>query len=328
MRKIIVTGSTGFVGQWLTEKLIRLGHEVIIPVRNLEKAKDLIELGAIAESYDLTNKSSVESVFLKHKPDSVFHLAGLIGYTKEMRQAMYKANVIGTQNIVDACLSKGVDRLVYISSVVAIGAGQRPSQILNENSKYNVKKYDFGYFETKKEAEEIVMAACKDKGLNAVTLNPSTIYGPGDAAKGSRKTQLKVAKGKLPFYTAGGASIIHIKDLIDATITAWEKGQSGERYILSGENITIKKLFSIIAKSNNVSAPKIRLPRFVLLLAARICNLLGKKSPVSVENAYIATMYHWFDNNKAVNALGLNITPAETTINDSIQWARQNGYLD
>src|SRR5690606_17288303 len=119
---------------------------------------------------------------------------------------------------------------------------------------------NLGYFETKRKAEIIVRSAAEKKELDAVILNPSTIYGAGDAKKGSRRTQLKVAQGRLPFYTSGGVSIIAVKDVVDATYQAWQTGKSGERYILSGENITIKNLFTLIAGAANVKPPSIYLP--------------------------------------------------------------------
>ena len=329
-KKALITGATGFVGSWLTKRLIKDGYDVIAPVRNIKKAQELNSEGATLEPYSLTDSKSINSIFKKHQPDIVFHLAGYIAYKKEERQKMYEANVTGTQNIVSACTKYKTSKLIYMSSVVAIGAGQNKNDVLDEMSPFNVGQYDFGYFETKKEAESIVMAAHKKEGLHAICLNPSTIYGPGDMLKGSRKAQLKAAKGKMPFYPKGGVSIIHIEDLISAVMASITKAKPGERYILSGENISLKELFSIISKAAKVQPPKIGLNRPVMLTIAYLfkgLGILGIKAPLSVENAYIASMYHWFDNTKATNTLGLVTRPAEEIIKESVLWAKEHSLI-
>lgn len=326
----LITGATGFVGSWLTKRLIKEGYQVVAPVRNIKKAESLKKLGVILEEYSLTDSKSVSTTFKKHQPQLVFHLAGYIGYKKTERQKMYEANVIGTQNIVSACLESKVEKLIYMSSVVAIGAGQNKNDILDEQSPYNVSQYNFGYFETKKEAEDIVMSAHKKYNLHTVCLNPSTIYGPGDMLKGSRKAQLKAAKGKLPFYPEGGVSIIHINDLVDAVIASIMKAKPGERYILSGENISLKELFNFITEAAKVKPPRIALGRKAMLAIAyafKPLALLGAKAPLSIENAYIASMYHWFDNTKATHQLGLVTRPAKETLQESVDWAKKNGLI-
>jgi dihydroflavonol-4-reductase len=244
---------------------------------------------------------------------------------------MERINVGGTANVIEACLTKKVRRLVYLSSVTAVGAGFTPDQVLNENSEYNVKELDLGYFETKHQAEILVKRAHEQKNLDCVILNPSTIYGEGDAKKGSRKTQVKVAQGNFKFYTSGGVSIVAVEDVVSAILSAWKKGRSGERYILSGENITIEELFKIIAEEAGVPAPHTKMPNFVLFLLGRIGDTMerfGLKGSLSTENAWTATMYHWFDNTKAKKELDFSPRPARAAIHNSVSWMKKNGLLD
>ncbi|MCB0406605.1 MAG: NAD-dependent epimerase/dehydratase family protein, partial [Bdellovibrionales bacterium] len=239
--KVFITGATGFVGGCLAKKLIEQGHQVTALVRNPAQCLELKSLGVELKVGDVTQLSSFESFI--NSETTVFHLAGVIGYSKAQRQLMNQVNIEGTRNVVSAVKKTNAQRLVYMSSVVAIGASKDGSHPLDENSNYDIKNLNLGYFETKRIAEEIVLSAAHINDIDAVALNPSTIYGAGDAKKGSRKTQLKVARGEFPFYTSGGVSIIAIEDVIAATLKAWDVGRSGERYILDGDNITIHELF-------------------------------------------------------------------------------------
>lgn len=327
-KKILITGASGFLGSWVARELIRQGHDLSVLHR---KGSDLSELEGLKYTSclgDVTDFASVEAAC--EGKEVVYHLAGVIGYSKDLRPLMDKVNVGGTGNIVKACLQQKVQRLIYMSSVVAIGASFDGKIPLNESSHYNLKSLNLGYFETKRIAEELVVNAHKEKGLEAIILNPSTVYGPGDAKKGSRKTQLKVARGEFPFYTSGGVNIIHVKDLVSAAIHAMEMGKPGERYILGGENILIKDLFRMIAEAAGVKPPRIHLPNAILHGMGAVGDFLkrfGLRGPISSENAWTSTMYHWFDSTKAQKELGLTITPALQSIADSVGWSREHGLL-
>jgi dihydroflavonol-4-reductase len=328
MSKVVVTGANGFVGAWLVRGLIAQGHEVHALVR---KSSDLSELENASCEYvygDVTDLPSLNAAF--QGAEAVFHLAGLIAYRKAEREKMQRINVGGTANVISSCLVNKILRLVYMSSVVAVGAGFSEKDILNEDSPYNVSQLNLGYFETKHEAELLVKKAVRENGLNAVILNPSTIYGGGDARKGSRKTQLKVAQGNFPFYTSGGVNVVNVEAVVDGLISAWKNGRTGERYILAGDNLTIKKLFQMIAKSAGSEPPKIKMPNFLLHSIGAVGDVMdsvGLKGPISRENAWTSTLYHWFDSSKAKQELGFNPAPASVAIENSVRWSREHGLL-
>ncbi|MBC7372309.1 MAG: SDR family oxidoreductase [Bdellovibrionaceae bacterium] len=326
--KVLVTGANGFLGSWLTRALVKDGHDVYALVR---AESDLSELEGIACHYLYGDITDLESLYKAFEGiAAVFHLAGLIAYKKSDRAKMEKINVGGTANVVEACLAKHVTRLVFVSSVTAVGAGYSPEQILDESSPYNVGPLNLGYFETKHKAEKLIMKAVSENNLDCVIVNPSTIYGEGDAKKGSRKTQLKVAQGNFKFYTSGGVSIVGAEDVVNAIITAWKKGRKGERYILSGENITIQQLFEMIAAEAGVKPPSIKMPNFILFMLGRIGDTmesLGMKGSLSTENAWTATLYHWFDNSKAKKELDFRPLPAREAIKNSVNWIKKNNLL-
>lgn len=326
MKKILVTGANGFLGSWVTRALVNEGHDVYALVR---PNSDLSELEGVDCKYVHGDVTDVHSLLEAVRDmDSVFHLAGVIAYKKSQRALMERVNVQGTANVLEVCREFKVRRLVYLSSVVAIGAGQSRNQILNEESPYNIGNLDLGYFQTKHQAEALVKAACDKNEVDAVILNPSTIYGRGDAKKGSRKMQLKVAQGKLKFYTSGGVNVVAVEDVVAGILSAWKKGRSGERYILAGENILIKDLFTMIATEAGVKPPSYQLPTGLLHAVGTVGDLmekLGLKGPLSRENAYTATMYHWFDSQKAQQELDFKPRPAREAIHNSVQWMKDQG---
>ena len=325
--KVLVTGATGFVGSWLTRELCQRNFQVRILCRNPKAVEEFGDLPVEVVTGDVTDPESLNQAC--QGVHSLFHLAGIVGYSKAMRETMERVNVGGTRNMITAALQHNVQRFLHMSSVVAVGASfdKKP---LNEDSPFKISHLNLGYFETKKAAEDLVRSAVKQQGLNAVMVNPSTIYGPGDAKKGSRKIQVNIAKGKLPFYTSGGVSVIAVEDVIEGTLAAWERGRIGERYILSGENITIKDLFRAIATEAGVKPPSIYLPNLVIHAIGKVGDLMesrGKKGAINSENAWTATLYHWFDSSKAQQELGLKITPAQQAIAASVQWMKENHVI-
>ena len=326
--KVLVTGANGFLGSWVTRALVNEGHDVFALVR---PQSDLSELEGVKCQYMYGDVTDVHSLLEAFKGmDAVFHLAGLIAYKKSQRPSMEKVNVEGTANVVEVCREYKIKRLVYLSSVVAIGAGFNPDQVLSESSSYNISDLNLGYFETKRKAEEIVVKACQRGEIDAVILNPSTIYGAGDAKKGSRKMQIKVARGELNYYTSGGVNVVAVEDVVAGILSAWKKGRSGERYILAGENILIKDLFGMIADEAQVPRPRTEIPTSLLHIvgsAGDFMEKFGLKGPLSKENAYTSTLFHWFDSAKAQKELDFKPRPAREAIRNSVQWMKQKGLL-
>lgn len=321
--KILVTGANGFLGSWMCKHLVESGHEVSALVR---KNSDLTDLEGLPIKYILGDVTDIESLMAGFKNhQAVYHLAGVVAYKKKDRELMQKVNVDGTKNVVLACEKSNIQRLLHLSSVVAVGASFHP-EILNENSPYTISNLDLGYFETKHQAEKIVLDAVSDGRIDAVCVNPSTIYGFADAKKGSRKTQVKVAQGKFPFYTSGGVNVVPVEKVVEGARLAYEKGIAGQRYILSSQNYTIKDLFALIAQEAGVTAPSILLPYWLLHTVGFIGDQLNVG--ISQENAYTASMFHWFSSDKAQKELGFNPGSAEKAIENSIRWMKDHKIIE
>lgn len=326
--KVVVTGANGFLGSWLTKRLVSDGFDTHIVARQSSDLSDLQGIKYKTLYGDVTDLKSLEKAF--QGADQIFHLAGIVAYKKSQRELMEKVNFEGTQNVIQAMKTNKIKKLLHLSSVVAVGAGFTSQEILNENSKYNLEHLNLGYFETKRKAEQAVVTATKNSDIEGIIVNPSTIYGPADAKKGSRSIQLKVAKGKFPFYTGGGVNVVGVNDVVDGIMLAVKKGRPSERYILSGDNWTIQKLFQQIAFESGIEAPQIKLPDWVLHALGSVGDLgqaIGLKGGISRENAWTSTLFHWFDNSKAKKELGFSPSSAEAAIHASVNWIKQQGML-
>ncbi len=326
--KVLVTGATGFLGNWLTKRLLDEGFDVRVLVRSRAKLDELTQYKLETVEGDVTNQESLDQAC--RGVGGVFHLAGLIAYSKAQRAAMEQVNVQGTKNVIEAIRKNGSPRLLHLSSVTAIGAGFTKNDILTEASPYNIHDLNLGYFETKHDAEIAVFDAVRAGHIEAVAINPSTIYGPGDAKKGSRGAQLKVARGKFPFYPPGGVNVVHVEDVVNLCVQAFHNGKSGDRTIACGENLTIQDTFNRIAQLAGVKPPSIAMPRIALFALGRVGDILesiGSKGPINTENAWTSTMYHWFSHEKATREFGFKPRPAQEALEASIRWSRDNGLL-
>jgi dihydroflavonol-4-reductase len=330
-KRVFVTGGTGFLGSHLLERLCREGAEVTALYRSDKKLDSFKKQDESLMNLPVTwLKGDLFSDWSLTDFDCVYHLAGFVGYSAEERKIMERVNFEGTASVLKKIEETNYKcKLIYSSSVVAVGASKKPNMVIDENFPYNMSKYNFGYFETKRKAENLVFDECS-KGLKAVILNPSTIYGPRDLLKGSRKFQLKMAKGDLKICSKGGVSVVHVKDVCDAFLKSYSYEKSGERFILSGDNVTIYELLSAIAEQTGVPKPKYVLPTSLLLLVGRMANLLSKiglKTNLKLENIRVATMYHWFRSDKAQKELGFEPRGYKEALSDSLSWAKKQGMF-
>eukprot|EP00002_Diphylleia_rotans_P040549 TRINITY_DN963_c0_g3_i1.p1 TRINITY_DN963_c0_g3~~TRINITY_DN963_c0_g3_i1.p1 ORF type:complete len:338 (-),score=60.38 TRINITY_DN963_c0_g3_i1:1841-2854(-) len=332
MSLVFVTGATGFLGSHLCHKLDREGCHIRILTR---PKSDVSALEGVAYTHlygDITDRESIDRALRPaedgSKVDCVFHVAGLVSYDSSDRQKMEDINVQGTKNVVDACLSAGVRKLVFVSSVVSVGVCMnRSDEPMNEDAKYNLGVYNLGYCETKRKAEDIVFEAGRTGRIDVVAICPSTIYGAGDALKDSRSTQLKVARGRFPIYTNGGVSIAGIDSTVDAIYQAYARQScKNQRYIISGENITLHELFRMIASEAHVPPPSYRMPDFVVSIIGFFGELFGIRG-FGREKSAVACRYWWYKCEKAQRELGYKPVRAIDAIRESVQWMREQGLL-
>ena len=308
----LITGANGFIGS----ELLKFFKQKNLSVKPMyRKNTENIQGCAIA---DVTKVDSLIDAF--KGVDLVIHSAGI---TYGSSKLMYEVNVQGTKNVISACIKNKVQKLIHISSTAAIGASYQPL-VLNEEAKFNMK--EFPYFNSKYLSEKLVLES--KNILEVVILNPTQVYGPRDMLKLSRKSlQLKVMKGELPFYSKGGVSIVDIFSVTKATYNSINDGVNGQRYILCGENLYLKKMFELLSKISNSKKPSIQLPNGLLLSVGKLekfFKFLKLSPPISYERAKLATMFHWFDSKKAKERLNFRPKPAQESLSLSVEWAKDN----
>ncbi len=316
----LVTGASGFIGSWLVRKLIQEGHKVKVLCRPTSTFALISDLNFEKCFGDITDLDSINPAL--DNVETVFHLAGYIGYKKSDFQLMHSINVIGTENIYKLSLRKKIQNFIFLSSVTSIGASLSPFESLDENSTFNLSAFNFGYAESKRQGEKIVLQP--NSSMKCIALNPSTVYGPGDMLKSSRKNQLKAMQGKLKFYPYGGVSIVGIHDVVDAIYKSVELGQHGERYILSGENLYIKDLMEKICFFAKSKPPKYQIPGLVLDILGFIGDNFTKGKPIDSETANVIQLFHWYNNKKAMEKLEFKPSPSDLVIRSSVEWAQKH----
>ncbi|MET0243835.1 MAG: SDR family NAD(P)-dependent oxidoreductase [Flavitalea sp.] len=307
--KILVTGAGGFIGNRLAETLAAQGHHINAMVRNLPSA-------AVKDpniSYikgDITDHSSV--INATTGCDQVYHVAGYAKLWAAERKTFFNVNVTGTENVLKAALSEGVKKVVYTSSCAVFG----PSLLtpITENDP-RITAYTNDYDLSKLFAESTVKEYCA-KGLNAVIVNPSRVYGPGLTTHANMisKLVLKARAGRpvlVPYIKNVIGNYAYIDDVVNGHIRAMLKGRTGERYIVGGENLSYEEVFKIV-KEEIPSARLIPLPASAVklwgnfeLLKHRLSGSEPKFTPDAAKR-YLQDAA--FDCSKAINELGYNIT--------------------
>jgi dihydroflavonol-4-reductase len=325
--KILVTGATGFVGSHVARKLLKAGHQIRVLRRKESSTKMLAGLNVETAIGDVTDRHSVfEAV---KGCEAVFHVAGFVSFWRGHNETMKRIHVDGTRNVVEACLAHRVKRLVQTSSIAAIGyeTGGKPA---TEETPFNWWPYRIEYFNTKHLAEEEVREGIK-KGLDAVIVNPAVIFGAGDLNLNAGAMVFQAARRKILVCPKGGCCTCDIEDVAEGHLLALEKGRTGERYILGGNNYTFKELFILIAEVVGVPPPKAELPKAVLLPLGHLWDLVSRfnqKEPMlTPESVRVSTIPCYYSSEKAIRELGYKISPFRETIRKTYEWYLQNGYL-
>lgn len=306
--KALVTGATGFLGSHLCKALLERGWEVRAfhrPESDLELIKNFPVEQAIG---DITQADSLETA-MGHV-HAVFHAAAFMG-GKTNQVPFHQVTVLGTRNVLSAAQRAGVERVVYTSSVAALGVPsliQRhglPAELMNETHTWNypANLWPYGCAKYLAELQVQKAVAC---GLDAVIVNPTHIFGAGDKNRRHDSIITMVAQRKIPFSSAGGLNIVHIDDVVQGHLAAFEHGKRGERYILGGENVTHTGLINWIAAIANVSPPRITLSGGFLRGLARILSRVHFRNlPFDPQQFYQAGYYFYYDTTKSKRELGL-----------------------
>ena len=299
---ILVTGGTGFLGSHLVPRLARDGHTVTVLRRGTSEVRGARDLPVRYVAGDVTNADQVRAA-VRGQEVVIHTAAGLSGPSNRARS--FEGNVTGARNVADACLTGGVRRLVHVSSVAAIGIA-RDATPATEEFRFNLEGSRLHYHVSKHRAEHAVLDDCT-RGLDAVIVNPGGLWGPFGADYRGGDVVRMVERARTVRYTAGGVCVVHAADVADGIVAAMERGTSGERYILGGDNLGFREWMAAIAAALGVQRKLVAVPRVVTRLVAGAVAPLAAWSP-RFYGAYIrarfAGLSTFYDSGKAARTLG------------------------
>lgn len=325
---ILITGATGFVGSAVARRLLAAGAAVRALVRAGSDRRNLAGLAVETVEGDLLDPASLERVV--RGCEAVFHVAADYRLWVPDPDAMHRANVDATRILMLAALDAGVRRIVHTSSVATLGIV--PGGVADETTPSALADMVGPYKRTKFLAEKVVKELVRDQGLPAVIVNPAAPVGPRDVKPTpTGRLVLDAAAGRMPAYVDTGLNVVHVDDVAEGHLLAFDKGRVGERYILGAENLTLREILARIASLTGRAAPKLCLPHDVVLPIARVAEavarLTGKEPFATVDGVRLAKKRMFFSVAKAAAELGYTPRPADAAFADAIAWFRAEGRL-
>lgn len=327
--KAFVTGATGFIGASIVRELLKDGVQVRALVRPGSDIRNLQGLELELWHGDLLDQTSLDTGMAGC--DWVFHAAADYRLWTRTPQTMYRANVEGTCNLLEAALKNGSTRVVYTSSVGTLGNpgdGRPGTEDTPVTLADMVGHYKKSKFLAEREAEKFI-----DRGLPLVIVNPSTPVGPQDIKPTpTGKIIVDFLNNKMPAYLDTGLNLIAVEDCARGHILAAQQGQIGRKYILGNRNLTLREIFAMLERITGRPAPKVRLPYWPILLAAYanegISWITGREPLIPLAGVQMARKFMFFDSSRAITELGLPQSPVEAALGRAVDWFAANGYLN
>ncbi|HEY6334679.1 MAG TPA: hopanoid-associated sugar epimerase [Alphaproteobacteria bacterium] len=329
--RALVTGASGFIGSAVLRRLVESGFEVRALVRPKSDRRNLEGIRCEIVRGDLTDENSLVAAL--KGCETLFHVAADYRLWVPNPGAIYRTNVEGTRNLMLAAIRRGISRVVYTSSVATLGLTADGSPA-DEDTPSSLEDMIGHYKRSKFLAEAAVAELARDAGLPAVIVNPSAPIGPRDARPTpTGRMIVQAARGKMPAYVDTGLNVVHVDDVAEGHLLAHAHGAIGERYILGGENLSLREILAAVAGVVGRKPPRVRLPHNLVLPIAYIVEGMARlagstdEPAVTVDGVRLAKKFMYFKCDKAIRVLGYSARPARTALEDAIAWFRENGYL-
>lgn len=326
--RALITGATGFVGANMVEAVTRHGWTPRALRRPQSSTRALEGLRFETAFGDVVDPPSLAPAM--EGVDVVFHVAAVADYWRAGAvERMLSVNVQGTRNVLEAAKRAGVGRVVFTSSCASLG---QPGfgAAAGEDHAFNLAPGAFPYGWSKVLAERVVGEFVAD-GLDVVVVNPAVVLGPRDVNQISGSLVIQASRTLIPFVPPGGVCMVDVEDVCDAHIAAAERGRTGERYILGGENLWYRDVLRIVCAEVDGRYLRIMPPRWLVrALAGPVTfarDRLHVSLPVDAEQVRFSAETFWFDSTKARRDLGLRTRPFEDTVRRTRDWYRAHGYL-
>lgn len=326
---ILVTGASGFVGSAVVRDLLARGQKVRVLVRPTSPRTNLDGLAVEIAVGDLMDAAGLRPAL--EGCEGLMHVAADYRLWTRDPDAMYRANVQGTRDLLLAAADAGVKRIVYTSSVATLGIlpDGRPA---DEATPVTLADMIGPYKRSKFLAEEEVRRLIAERALPVVIVNPSTPVGPRDIKPTpTGRMIVEAASGRMPAFVDTGLNIVHVDDVAAGHWLAYEKGKTGERYVLGGENLTLAEILARIAAICGRRPPTVKLPHGLILpfawFAERWAMAFGGEPFATVDGVRMAKKKMFFSSAKAARDLGYAARPADAALKDAVEWFRANGTV-
>jgi dihydroflavonol-4-reductase len=326
--KAFITGATGFVGSHVARALADLGADLRLLVRASSRTDNIADLRAEIVAGDLRDPGSLKDAMTGC--EFAFHVAADYRLWVRDPEEMYRANVEGTRSIIEVAQRSGVRRVIYCSSVATMGF-TADGRIVDESSPVKLEDMVGHYKRSKFMAEQVALEAGR-AGANVVVVNPTTPIGEGDIKPTpTGRIIVDFLNRKFPAYVDTGLNLADVREVARGHVLAMEKAVPGERYILGGENLTLKQILDKLAGLTGLPSPTTRVPHAVAMGFAVFDQFFtgtvrGKEPRATIEAVKMGRKKMFASSAKAERELGYRIVPVEEALTRAIHWFQTRGY--
>jgi dihydroflavonol-4-reductase len=312
--RVLVTGATGFIGSHLVRALLARGDDVRVTMRAASTRDALAGVDVETRTADILDGAAMRRA--ARGVERAFHVAGTTNLRKSAAETL-RINAEGTRTVLDACLSAGVQRVVHVSSVAAIGPA-RPGGALDER---HVHGGPLGIpYADAKHAAEVEALRVAARGLDVVVACPGHVLGRGDERRSSTEVVRRFLLRRIPAYVDGAICIVDVEDVAAGLLLCEQRGRTGERYILGTRNYTWERLFGELARFSGVEGPAVRLPLSVALALAEAAARAPGPTPLTPAEVRAAAHWWTYRSAKARRELGWTTRPHEDTVEATVRF--------
>jgi dihydroflavonol-4-reductase len=325
----LVTGATGFVGNHVVRQLVSSGHSVRVLVRKNSNLQLLDGLDVEPVEGDLRGAESLDRAMRGIR--QVFHVAADYRLWARNPSEIYETNVEGARLLFDAAGRAGVKRVVYTSTVATIAVPSHGENLPNEETHAALDQM-IGHYKRSKFLAELEASKAVAAGVPIVIVNPTTPVGPGDwKPTPTGRIIVDFLNGKMPAYVDTGLNVVDVEDVAAGHLLAAASGRIGERYILGGRNMTLKQILDSLSKITGRSAPRVRIPHAVALVAGYadewFSRLTGRVPHIPVEGVKMSRHRMFVESDKAEKEFGYKPGPVEAALERAVRWYETFGYI-
>lgn len=323
--RVLVTGGSGFIGSVVVKMLLAEKHEVRCLLRGSSNTDRLAGLAYERAEGDVRDAAAVGKAF--EGCDAAIHLASLSNWNDIDSPLMKDVVEGGTRNLLDAARAREPrPRVVFVSSALAVNASDQP-ETFDESSAWTADDRQLSYSRCKRAAEALCLEAFTRDRVPVVIVNPGEVYGPNDTALITACNLIDFAKSKPVLVCAGGTSVVYVDDVALAIVRALEKGRPGERYILGGDNLTVRQIAELSLELLGQKKSVVQVPNGLLRGITRVARVLHVPLPYNPHVVPYATKYWFMDSSKARRELGVAFRSARDTLAPTLAWLKESGRI-